>query len=106
MTRARAGALVSFAAAAAFPAVAWHEVAARLGSQFRLQLGYLVTSWSGFGLLALGLACFLPVLLSVERSPESRFYPRNRRALVAWGTSLYLLGLGLMVQIAQISGSL
>jgi hypothetical protein len=105
VSRARVAALGSFAAAAALPALAWHDVAGRLAAEFRLQLGYLVTSWSGFGLLALGLVCFFPVLLSVGRSPDSRLYPRNRPALVAWGTSLYLLGLGLMFQIAQISGS-
>ena len=103
MTRLRAGALAAFVAAAALPVLAWHNVAERFASDFRLQLGYLISSWSGFALIALGLACLIPVVISVGLKPDSRLYPRSRRALTAWGTSLYLLGLGLSVQIAQIA---
>ena len=98
--------LVWFLGAAALPVAAWHGVAARLAERFRLELGYLVSAWGGFALIALGLLCFVPVLISVGRSPESRLYPRNRTALIAWGTSLYLLGTGLMVQVAQLSSLL
>jgi hypothetical protein len=95
-----------FLAAAALPAAAWHDVARRLAAGFRLDFGYLVSAWCGFTLIALGLICFVPVLLSVGRTPESRLYPRNRGALIGWGTSLYLLGLGLTVQEAQLASLL
>jgi hypothetical protein len=98
--------LIWFAAAAALPIAAWHGVAERLAAHFRLEAGYLVSAWSGFTLIALGLLCFVPVLVSVGRSPDSRLYPRNRRALIAWGSSLYLLGVGLTVQVAQLASLL
>jgi hypothetical protein len=92
-----------FVCAAALPAIAWHGVASKLASDFRLHPGYLLSAWSGFGLIALGLICFVPVLLSVGGDPDGRLYPRRRSALVAWGASLYLLGLGLSVQVAQMA---
>ena len=104
--RVRVLSLVWFLGAAALPVAAWHGVAQRLAAQFRMDLGYLVSAWTGFALIALGLLCFVPVLASVGRSPESRLYPRNRRALIGWGTSLYLLGLGLTVQVAQLASLL
>jgi hypothetical protein len=92
-----------FLLAAALPALAWHGVALKLASQFRFHLGYLLSAWSGFALMALGLICFVPVLLSVGSEPEGRLYPQRRAAFVAWGASLYLLGLALSVQVAQMS---
>ncbi len=44
----------------------------------------------------------VPVALSVGRDPESRLYPRARRAYFAWGTVLYLLGLLLVVQVWEL----
>jgi hypothetical protein len=72
-----------------------------MGHDFRLEPGYLVTGWSGYGLIALGLVLLLPVVVSVERHPDSRLYPRSRNAFLGWGTSLYLLGTAL----ASIVGS-
>ena len=95
-----------FLAAAVFPVAAWHGVAERLAARFQMDLGYLVSAWSGFALIGLGLLCFVPVLISVGRTPESRLYPRNRSALIGWGTSLYLLGIGLMIQVAQLASLL
>jgi hypothetical protein len=98
--------LVWFLGAAALPVAAWHGVAERLAARFRLDVGYLISAWGGFTLIALGLLCFVPVLISVGRNPESRLYPRNRRALIGWGTSLYLLGVGLTIQVAQLASLL
>lgn len=95
-----------FIAAAGLPVIAWHDVATRLADGFRMDLGYLVSAWSGYALIALGLLCFVPVLVSVGRSPDSRLYPRNRPALIGWGASLYLLGVGLSMQVAQLSNLL
>jgi hypothetical protein len=100
---ARIAGVAWFAAAAAAPVLAWHDVAARLAVRFRLELGYLVSAWAGFALIALGLVCFVPVLVSIGRTPDSRLYPRSRSALIGWGASLYLLGLALSVQVAQLS---
>jgi hypothetical protein len=101
--RARLLGMVWFAAAAATPVLAWHDVALRLASRFHLSVGYLISAWSGFALIAIGLACFLPVLISIGRTPDSRLYPRSRSALIGWGASLYLLGLGLSIQVAELS---
>ena len=49
-----------------------------------------------------GLAFLVPVALSAGRHPESRLYPRARRAYVAWGVVLYLLGTVLAVQVAEV----
>ena len=104
--RTRLLSLVWFVGAAALPAIAWHDVAARLAARFSVDPGYLLSAWAGFALIAAGLVCFLPVLISVGRSPESRLYPRNRASLIGWGTSLYLLGLALSVQVAELASRL
>jgi hypothetical protein len=62
-----------------------------VATDFRFELGYLVTGWTGFGLIGLGL---LPML----RVAVSR--PRARHAYVGWGTSLYLLGALLASMVA------
>jgi hypothetical protein len=83
------------------PVALWGHVIVEMGHDFRLEPGYLVTGWSGYGLIALGLLLLVPVVVSVERHPDSRLYPRSRNAFLGWGTSLYLLGTAL----ASIVGS-
>ena len=56
---------------------------------------------SMYGLIALGLALLVPVVVSVGMHPDSRLYPRSRNAFFGWGTTLYLLGIAL----ASIVGS-
>jgi hypothetical protein len=92
--------LFGFACAAALPAVLWHDAIAEIASDFRIEPGYLVTGWTGYGLIALGLLLMLPVALSTGRSPGNRLYPRARNAYMGWGTSLYVLGLALASQVA------
>jgi hypothetical protein len=92
--------LAGLAGAAALPLVLWHHVIAVVASDFRLDPDYLLTGWTGYGLIALGLLFMLPVALSCGRRPESRLYPRSRNAYFGWGVSLYLLGALLASQVA------
>lgn len=92
-----------FLAAACLPVLLWHRAISLVASDFRLELEYLITGWTGYGLIGLGLLFLVPVVLSIGRSPESRLYPRNRNAYVGWGVTLYLLGIALASQVAQIT---
>lgn len=98
--------MLGFLLAAALPVLSWHGVVAKVASEFSLDAGYLITGWSAFVLIAAGLLLFLPVLWSIGRNPDSRFYPRSRNALAGWGVSLYLLGMALAVQVSQIANAL
>ena len=64
--RARRVGAVGFAGAAALPIVLWHRVIADIAGEFRLDAQYLITGWSPWVLMALGLLCFVPV---VARGP-------------------------------------
>ena len=92
-----------FAGAALLPIVLWHRASSIVASDFRFELDYLVTGWTAYGLMAIGLVFMIPVVLSIGRTPESRLYPRSRNAYVAWGLTLYLLGVMLATQVAQIA---
>ena len=92
-----------FLVAALMPIALWHRAIGIVASDFRLELEYLVTGWTAYGLIMLGLVFFIPVVLSIGRSPDSRLYPRSRNAYVAWGLTLYLLGILLASQVAQIA---
>jgi hypothetical protein len=94
--------LVGFIAAAALPAILWHRAIAAVADDFKMDLPYL-TGWVAYALIALGLLFFIPVLVSIGRRPDSRLYPRSRNAYVGWGASLYLLGIALAAQVAQIA---
>jgi MFS family permease len=94
-------ALVGFAAAAALPVFLWHHAMSLIASDFRLELGYLVTGWTGYGLIGLGLMCLVPVVATSGWQPERR--PRRRNAYVGWGVSLYLLGAALASQVAAVA---
>jgi hypothetical protein len=95
--------LCGFLAAAALPVILWHRAIAALAGDFHVEPRYLVTGWLGYGLIALGLVCLVPVLFSIGRKPDSRLYPQSRNALAGWGVSLYLLGTVLAVQVAAIA---
>jgi hypothetical protein len=95
--------LAGFLGAALLPFALWHRAISIVASDFRLELEYLVTGWTGYGLILLGLLFLVPVVASIGRSPESRLYPRSRNAYVAWGLTLYLLGVLLASQVAQIA---
>jgi hypothetical protein len=95
-----------FALALFLPIVLWHRVIGDIASDFRFDFNYLLTGWSPWVLMLLGLAFFVPVAISNGRDPEGRFYPKARNAYAGWGITLYLLGFGLATQVAQISDSL
>jgi hypothetical protein len=104
--QARRVGLTGFLFATALPVVLFHRVVADIASEFRLDFAYLVAEWSPWLLIATGLAFAAPVVWSAGRDPESRWYPRARKAYAGWAITLYLLGTALAVQVAQISGGL
>ena len=96
--------LVGFLRAAALPPLLWHRAIAAVAHDFRMDLPYL-TGWLAYALIAAGLLFFIPVLISIGRRPDSRFYPRARNAWAGWGVSCYLLGIALATQVAQIAAA-
>ena len=92
-----------FLLAAGMPIVLWHRPIAMIAEEFRLEFEYLVTGWTAYVLIGLGLLFFLPVVLSIGRRPDSRLYPRSRGAYVGWGVSLYTMGIMLATQVAVIA---
>ena len=90
-------------AAACLPVVLWHRPMAMIAEDFRFEFEYLVTGWTAYGLICLGLLFFLPVVVSIGRRPDSRLYPRSRGAYAGWGVSLYTLGVMLAAQVAVIA---
>ena len=99
--QARALGAVGFIVAAALPAILFHRIVADISREFRLDPKYFV-EWAPWALLVVGLAFLLPVALSAGLDPDSRFFPRFRRAYAGWGITLYLLGIALATQVAQL----
>lgn len=97
-----AGAFGWVFAMALVPFALWHRVFADIIISFHWSFGYLVGELGPWLFLLAGAAFMVPVALSAGRDPESRLYPRARRAYFAWGTVLYLLGLVLTVQVATL----
>ena len=104
--RARRIGAVGFAAAAALPVVLWHRVVADIAGEFRLDAKYLITGWSPWVLMALGLLCFVPVVLEDWRDRDRRFHHSGTGAWLGWAVTLYLLGFALATQVAQIADGL
>lgn len=94
---------IGFAAAALLPWALWHRAIGLVAEDFRFELDYLVTGWTGYGMMLAGLVFLIPVVASIGRAPNSRLYPRARNAYVGWGVTLYVLGLGLASQVASIT---
>ena len=97
---------VGFVCALALPLVLWHHTIGEIASGWRLEFTYLVTGWAPWILMALGLACFVPILREELRDPQRRFYGSPRGAWFGWSTTLYLLGFVLATQVAQIADGL
>jgi hypothetical protein len=106
LRRVRRVGAVGFAIAVLLPIVLWHSVIGDIASEFHLDLNYLVTGWSPWVLMLLGLACFVMVWIVELRDRERRFYSSGSGAWFAWGITLYLLGFGLATQVAQIANGL
>lgn len=92
-----------FILAAALPPLLWHRAIEAIATDFRFEFEYLITGWTAWTLIALGLLFFVPVVLSIGRDPSSRFYPRSRQAYSGWGVVLYVLGVALATQVGQIA---
>lgn len=84
------------------PVALWHKVLSDILASFNLSFTYFVAELSPWLLLAVGLAFLVPVAASAGRDPESKLYPRARRAYIAWGTVVYLLGLILAIQVGEV----
>jgi hypothetical protein len=95
-------AVVGLLAAAAWPPIVWHQAMLAVADDFRLDVNYLLTGWLAYGLMALGLLLAIPVVYSIGRDPESRFYPRSRNAYFGWSVSTYVLGAALACQVGEI----
>jgi hypothetical protein len=107
MSRARGFGALGFLTATALPVVLWHRVIADIASEFRLEASYLVTGWTCWVLMALGLACMVPVAAQSWRDPRRRrFHRRGTGAWYGWGITLYLLGFALATQVAEIADGL
>jgi hypothetical protein len=85
------------------PVILWHRAMGLIAADFRFELEYLVTGWTAYVLIGLGLLFFIPVVVSIGRRPDSRLYPRSRGAYLGWGVSLYTLGIMLATQVAVIA---
>ena len=92
--------------AVALPIVLWHRVVADIASEFHLDAQYLITGWSPWVLMALGLLCFVPVVVDDWRDPDRRFHHSGTGAWLGWAITLYLLGFALATQVAQIADGL
>lgn len=103
--RARWTGAVGFLVAAALPILLWRDVIAGIASEFRLDARYLITGWSPWALMALGLVCLVVAAVQDWRNRSRRFYGPTGAAWVGWGVSLYLLGFALATQVAQIADS-
>ena len=54
-----------FVFAAVLPALMWRRSIEAIASDFRFEAEYLVTGWTGYALIGLGLLFFVPVLVSI-----------------------------------------
>ena len=91
--------------AVALPAVLWRRPIEMVASDFAWDFDYLL-GWVGYALIVTAVLFMLPVVMSIGRTPASRFYPRSRNALIGWSVSLYVMGCAIAVQVATIAQGL
>jgi hypothetical protein len=84
------------------PIALWHRVLGDVLSSFHWSLSYVIAEASPWFLLLAGILFLVPVAISAGRSPDSWLYPRGRRAYIAWGTAVYLLGVVLAVELSAV----
>jgi hypothetical protein len=101
---AAAGAVAIFAAA---PFYVFQHVVSDAATNFRVEFNYLLTGWVPWLLVVVGMLCFVPVVFSIGRGAYSRFSlnPGIRTAYEIWGATLYLLGVLLLTQTAQVAAA-
>jgi hypothetical protein len=97
-------ALALFAAA---PFYVFQQVIRDAATDFRVEFNYLVSGWTPWLLVVVGSVCFVPVVVSIGRSAYSRWSlpPGIRTAYEIWGATLYLLGVLLLTQTAQVANA-
>lgn len=100
--QARTVGAVGFLLVASLPWILFWRPITGIAHEFRVDVHYFLTEWTPWALIVLGLLFLVPVALSAGRDPESRWYPRARNAYAGWGISLYLLGVILGSQVAQL----
>lgn len=101
---AAASALAVFAAA---PFYVFQHVIQDAATDFRVEIKYLVSGWAPWFLICIGSLCFVPVIVSIGRNAYSRWAlaPGIRTAYEIWGATLYILGVLLLTQTAQVSSA-
>jgi hypothetical protein len=99
---ARVSGILGFALAASIPALLWHRPIELVASDFRLELGYLITGWTGYCMIGGGLRMMAAVAFTSGLNAKRR--PRRRNPYIGWGLSLYLLGATLASQVAAVAG--
>ena len=101
--RARRVGAAGFVVAAGLPILLWHRVIGDIASEFEVNATYLLTGWSPWVLMGLGLACFVQVWVIDRRDRDRRFYGNATGAWFGGGVTLDLLGFWLASQVAQIT---
>lgn len=101
-TRARAQAAAWLLALIAVPIALWHSVLNDVLGSFHWSVNYFFAELSPWLVLLAAIAFLIPVAVSAGLSPNSRLYPRARRAYIAWGSVLYILGCVLAVQLTAV----
>lgn len=102
----RLGAAAAVALVGAAPFLIFRGLFEDALTTFRWEVGYIITGWGPFILMAAGTLWFLPVVVSIGRTGYSRLYlrPVTRHACEAWGLVTYLLGFCLAIQASSIAG--
>jgi hypothetical protein len=95
--------LATVVVAAVLPPILWHDTILAVADNHRWQLGYVLTGWMPWTLMALGLLCFVPIVVHRLRDRRSRFHRSQPLAWHGWAVSLYLMGFLLATQVAQIA---
>jgi hypothetical protein len=105
--RRRMTAALALAVFSAAPFVVFEQVVRDAATHFRLEFNYLVSGWVPWLLVVVGALCFIPVIVSIGRGALSRWSlpPAIRTAYEVWGATLYLLGVLLLTQTAQVSAA-
>ena len=105
--RRRLAAVLALAVFSAAPFVVFQHVVRDATTHFRLEFNYLVSGWVPWLLVVVGALCFVPVIVSIGRGALSRWSlpPGIQTAYEVWGATLYLLGVLLLTQTAQVSAA-
>jgi hypothetical protein len=100
-------AALALAVFSAAPFYVFNHVVRDAATNFRVEFNYLVSGWAPWLLVVVGSLCFVPVVVSIGRSAYSRWSlaPGIRTAYEIWGATLYILGVLLLTQTAQVSSA-